>query len=69
MTCELAKKLAQIGQKMDESQSYEEWEEYNEIADELCLKISNCDIKCGNEACWGLQNSDLIELEFAESQF
>lgn len=56
MSCENAKELAKIGELMDNVHSYDEWAELNEIAEELCFKISNCDIKCGNKACYGLQN-------------
>lgn len=66
MVCEKPTKLAQISKKMDNSQSYEEWEYYNEQADELCITISECPKKCGNDACWGLQNSDAIALQFEE---
>ncbi len=66
MTCENAKELAKIGELMDNAQSYDEWAEYNEIAEELCLKIAECTTKCGNKACWGLQNSDAIQLAFEE---
>lgn len=69
MTCENAKELAKIGELMEKAHSYGEWEELNEVAEELCLKIAECSVKCGNDACYGLQNSDAIELAFEESQY
>ena len=68
MSCEKPNKLAQISQKMDNSQSYQEWEYYNEQAEEICLKISECAKKCGNDACWGLQNFDEINTQWQEDE-
>lgn len=69
MTCKNAKELTKIGELMDNARSYGEWEELNEVAEELCKKVANCSTKCGNNACYGLQNSDAIELDFEESQY
>lgn len=66
MSCEKAQELAKISKKMENTHSYDEWEELNEIAEELCYKISICTTKCGNNACYGLQNSDAIALAFEE---
>lgn len=68
MVCNKPKELEKISQKMDNAQSYDEWAEYDSIADEICFKISECHIKCGNQYCYGLQNSDAINLAFEEEQ-
>lgn len=61
--CRLFEELKDIDKMMNKCSDFDEWYEISLEADEICLKISECNIKCGNNACKGLQRNSHYDEE------
>ena len=55
--CENKNKLLKISNKLNKCKSYDEWEYYNDIAEDLCYKIATCKTKCNSDYCRDLQET------------
>lgn len=60
--CRIYDELKEIDEMMDYCSNFDEWDVISNIADEICLKISECNIRCGNEGCRGLQRQGIDAL-------
>lgn len=61
--CRFFEELKEIDKMMNKCSNFDEWYEISLDADEICLKISECNIKCGNNGCKGLQRNSHNDLE------
>lgn len=55
--CRVSEELEELSKQMENVNSFDEFEMIGASCDELCFKIANCNIKCGNPGCQFLQKS------------
>lgn len=55
--CRVSEELEELNKRMENVNSFDEFEMIGASCDELCFKVANCNIKCGNPSCQFLQKS------------
>ena len=66
MVCNKPQDIINMEKALEDMEKMPYWDEIESEIRNTCLKIAQCDKKCGNDFCYGLQHSDEIQMAFAE---